>query len=144
MKMNKKGFTLIEMLVVIAIIAILVAIVIPTVTNATEKAKEATDVANIRSYVAEYEIATLGSADEQAAALAKLTGFDPTSKGTYTAPADGNGTVTFVANILDGGTGTGNHTYTWKLGDIVSDGTSGSGTGGSGSGTGGSGTGTGN
>ena len=31
MKMNKKGFTLIEMLVVIAIIAILVAIVIPVV-----------------------------------------------------------------------------------------------------------------
>ena len=120
MKMNKKGFTLIEMLVVIAIIAILVAIVIPTVTNATEKAKEATDVANIRSYVAEYEIATLGTATEKATALAKLTGFKATSKGTYTAPADGNGTVTFVANILDGGTGTGNHTYTWKLGEIVS------------------------
>ena len=52
-KMNKKGFTLIEMLAVIAIIAVLVAIVIPTVSSATEKAKEAADVANIRSAVAE-------------------------------------------------------------------------------------------
>ena len=52
-KMNKKGFTLIEMLVVIAIIAILVAIVIPTVGSATEKAKEAADAANIRAAVAE-------------------------------------------------------------------------------------------
>ena len=51
-KMNKKGFTLIEMLAVIAIIAVLVSIVIPTVTSATEKAKEAADVANIRSAVA--------------------------------------------------------------------------------------------
>ena len=53
MKMNKKGFTLIEMLVVIAIIAILVAIVIPVVGNSTEKAKEAKDAANIRSAIAE-------------------------------------------------------------------------------------------
>ena len=52
MKMNKKGFTLIEMLVVIAIIAILVAIVVPTVSTATEKAKEAKDAANIRSAIA--------------------------------------------------------------------------------------------
>ena len=51
--MNKKGFTLIEMLVVIAIIAVLVAIVIPTVSSATEKAKEAKDAANIRAAIAE-------------------------------------------------------------------------------------------
>ena len=53
MKMNKKGFTLIEMLVVIAIIAVLVAIVIPTVSSATGKAAAATDAANLRSMVAE-------------------------------------------------------------------------------------------
>ena len=53
MKMNKKGFTLIEMLVVIAVIAVLVSIVIPTVTSATEKAKLAADAANIRAAVAE-------------------------------------------------------------------------------------------
>ena len=46
---NKKGFTLIEMLAVIAIIAVLVAIAIPTVTSATTKAEAAVDAANLRS-----------------------------------------------------------------------------------------------
>lgn len=59
-KMNKKGFTLIEMLVVIAIIAVLVAIVIPVVGNSTEKAKEAADVANIRAAIAEVTTKALG------------------------------------------------------------------------------------
>ena len=48
-KTHKKGFTLIEMLVVIAIIAVLVAIVIPVVSNVTGKARAATDAANLRS-----------------------------------------------------------------------------------------------
>ena len=65
-KLNKKGFTLIEMLVVIAIIAILVAIIIPTVSNATEKAKESADAANIRSIAAEMQIKYL-TADTPAA-----------------------------------------------------------------------------
>ena len=59
-KMNKKGFTLIEMLVVIAIIAVLVSIVIPVVGNSTEKAKEAADAANIRSAIAEVTVKALG------------------------------------------------------------------------------------
>ena len=58
-KMNKKGFTLIEMLVVIAIIAILVAIIIPTVTSATDKASAATNAANLRSVKAEVATAYL-------------------------------------------------------------------------------------
>lgn len=52
-KFNKKGFTLIEMLVVIAIIAVLVSIIIPTVSSATDKAAAATNAANLRSLVAE-------------------------------------------------------------------------------------------
>ena len=55
-KMNKKGFTLIEMLVVIAIIAVLVAIIVPTVSNATNKAKAAADAANMRSCAAKAAI----------------------------------------------------------------------------------------
>ena len=50
---NSKGFTLMEMLIVVAIIAILVAIMIPTMTSALEKARDAADAANLRSAYAE-------------------------------------------------------------------------------------------
>ena len=60
-KMNKKGFTLIEMLVVIAIIAVLVSIIIPTVTSATTKASAAANAANLRSVKAEITTALLTS-----------------------------------------------------------------------------------
>ncbi|MBO4914820.1 MAG: prepilin-type N-terminal cleavage/methylation domain-containing protein [Oscillospiraceae bacterium] len=46
---NDKGFTLAELLIVIAIIAALVAIMIPTFGTQIEKAREAADVANLRS-----------------------------------------------------------------------------------------------
>lgn len=59
MHRNKKGFTLIEMLVVIAIIAILVAVVIPVVGNSTAKAKAAADAANLRAVYAELNIHVL-------------------------------------------------------------------------------------
>lgn len=53
-KLSKKlkktgGFTLIEMLIVVAIIAILVAVSIPMVNSNLEKAREATDSANERA-----------------------------------------------------------------------------------------------
>ena len=44
-----KGFTLMEMLIVVAIIAILVAIAIPTFNASLEKARAATDQANART-----------------------------------------------------------------------------------------------
>lgn len=46
---NSKGFTLMEMLIVVAIIAVLVAIAIPTFTSSLNKARVAADAANIRS-----------------------------------------------------------------------------------------------
>ena len=58
-KMNKKGFTLIEMLVVIAIIAVMVSIIIPTVMNSTNKAAAAANAANLRSLKAEITTAYL-------------------------------------------------------------------------------------
>ena len=52
-KRGAKGFTLMEMLIVVAIIAVLIAIAIPIFTSQLENSREATDAANIRSAYAE-------------------------------------------------------------------------------------------
>lgn len=62
-RLNKKGFTLAELLIVVAIIAVLVAIAIPIFTSQLEKAREATDMANIRSAYAEVQAAALTEED---------------------------------------------------------------------------------
>ncbi|MGM9590811.1 MAG: type II secretion system protein [Faecousia sp.] len=61
-KMNKKGFTLIEMLVVIAIIAVLVSIIVPVVSNSTTKAAAATNAANLRSVQSSVQIMVIANA----------------------------------------------------------------------------------
>ena len=58
-KNNKKGFTLAELLIVVAIIAVLVAISIPVFTTQLHKAKVATDEANCRSLYADLQTAFL-------------------------------------------------------------------------------------
>ena len=80
---NKKGFTLMEMLIVVAIIAILVAIAIPTFSGQLEKARQATDVANIRAAYAEASVkylsgdgATAGTADTPALKSTDFSALD--------------------------------------------------------------------
>ena len=51
---NSKGFTLVELLIVVIILAILAAIIVPQFTAATDDAKQSaydTNVANIRSAI---------------------------------------------------------------------------------------------
>ena len=50
---NKRGFTLAELLVVVAVIAVLVGISIPIFTSQLEKSRESTDLANVRAAYAE-------------------------------------------------------------------------------------------
>lgn len=49
MKKQNQGFTLIEMLLVVAVIAVLVSIIVPRVSNATDKSAAAADAANLRA-----------------------------------------------------------------------------------------------
>ena len=53
---NKQGFTLMEMLIVVAIIAVLVAIAIPVYQGQVHKAKVAADWANVRAYYADIQM----------------------------------------------------------------------------------------
>lgn len=77
-KLNKKGFTLAELLVVVAIIGVLVAISIPIFTSQLEKARDATDAANLRAAYAEVSAELLTNSDpavtSKTSAAVKITG----------------------------------------------------------------------
>ncbi len=78
-KLNKKGFTLAELLVVVAIIGVLVAISIPVFTSQIEKAREAVDISNMRAAyaVGMSDVLTKGYEDSGAytAENGKYTGY---------------------------------------------------------------------
>ena len=63
-KENKKGFTLAELLIVVAIIAVLVAISIPIFTSQLEKSRDAVSVSNMRAAYAEAQAAWLTGSDD--------------------------------------------------------------------------------
>lgn len=88
-KQGKKGFTLMELLIVVAIIAVLVAIAIPLFTNQLEKSREAVDEANIRDAYAVCTSALLTNSNQEAVAKSE------TDKIKYTVTED-SGTVTQV------------------------------------------------
>ena len=89
--MNKKGFTLAELLIVVAIIAVLVAIAIPVFTSQLEKSKEATDLANIRSAYAEVMTKYIGDGDSS-------TTITVTAKQGVTGWQGESGVIVYQAN----------------------------------------------
>lgn len=63
---KKKGFTLSELLIVVAIIVVLVSIAIPIFINQLHKAKVATDWANVRGYYVEIQADFISTATKNA------------------------------------------------------------------------------
>lgn len=65
MKISRKGFTLAELLIVVAIIAVLVAVAIPVFGSQLEKSREAADLANVRAaYAKVLTEANMGNYDK--------------------------------------------------------------------------------
>lgn len=118
---NKKGFTLMEMLIVVAIIAVLVAIAIPVFNGALTKSKEAADVANVRATYAEWQTAML---TENTKAPADKDAFlkGPTGNNTLTLnypkklTVATDGTITYEASKLTDAANADSKTFTWTLG----------------------------
>lgn len=73
---NKKGFTLMEMLIVVAIIVILVAISIPAFSNSLDSAKKATDAANFRAAKSAFVMQTMNGSDSPLTLTGAATGED--------------------------------------------------------------------
>lgn len=63
-KRRKQGFTLAELLIVVAIISVLTAIAIPVYSGLLEKAKEAVDLSNIRAAYAEVAMLILDGKED--------------------------------------------------------------------------------
>ena len=114
---SKKGFTLMEMLIVVAIIAVLVAIAIPVFNGALTKSKEAADVANVRATYAEWQTAMLTEAPADKDAFLKgPTGNDTLTLNYPDKLTVTNGTITYTASKLTDAANADSKTFTWTLG----------------------------
>ena len=85
-KTNKKGFTLAELLIVVAIIAVLVAIAIPVFTAQLEKSREAVDAANIRAKYAELMAEAITDGETTISKSVKLTQTKAEWQNTFDLP----------------------------------------------------------
>ncbi len=98
-KMKKEsGFTLVEMLIVVAIIAILIAVSIPMVTGALDRAKEATDAANVRAAKAQAAIAYLSDQIDEGKAYV----YDAVKGSIETSATTGYGKTEKNDGVVDG------------------------------------------
>lgn len=90
--MRNKGFTLVEILIVVVILGILAAIVIPQFSNASQEAsinRVMSDLQTVRSQIQLYKIQHLGSIPALADFETKMTGYTLSDGSDCTVADDG-------------------------------------------------------
>ncbi len=102
MKNNKKGFTIVELVIVIAVIAILAAVLIPTFSNVIDNAHKSSDLQAAKTKFDQVyaDDSADGTVDGKIDGTTDLTGkvaslTKDTAKGSYTYATDGTKVTTF-------------------------------------------------
>lgn len=93
-KLNKKGFTLAELLIVVAIIAVLVAVSVPVFNSKLERSREAADIANMRAAKAAAVAAYLNEEIAEGTTTVFYDAENGTISSTKPAKGYGQGTAT--------------------------------------------------
>ena len=106
-KMNNKGFSLIELIIVIAIMAILVAIIAPNLTKYLGSSKKETDKKNLDEVVAQVKncISDASIQDIKITSPGNVATYEFVKSGATYAVTMSNGVTSFgqlVADALDG------------------------------------------
>lgn len=123
-RLNKKGFTMAELLIVVAIIAVLVAIAIPIFSAQLEKSRDAVSIANLRSAYAEASTAYLsestgGNVTNVDTSAKTVTVKDVKLQGKTSGWSNANDNLSFTIDTAAGldGDETGTYTVTFKFND---------------------------
>ena len=95
-KLNNKGFSLVELIIVIAIMAVLVGVLAPQFLKYVEKSRESADLDNYRAIISAVQVYGTDKG---------LTGINPTNGDTFVLVAEGaatssSATGTFVNAAL--------------------------------------------
>ena len=104
-KLNKKGFSLIELIIVIAIMAILAAIIVPTVinkVNEAEKSAAATEAQNLANAV-QQDIIEIAAGGTDTTYVQSVSGTTITLKPGAPSTITGSNSDTITVTVTGGG-----------------------------------------
>ena len=107
-KLNKKGFSLIELIIVIAIMAILAAIIVPTVINKVQEANEsaaATEAQNLANAI-QQDIIELAAGGTETTYVESVEGSNINIKEGAPSTITGSGSATITVKVTAEGSGT--------------------------------------
>lgn len=108
MKSNKKGFTLVELIVVISILAVLALILVPSIIGYTAKAKDAVGKANAKSC---YSQLVAKAASDEAFGSSSTVKITIDSKCTWKDVTNKYGAEYVATNNTASGSAAGNGSY---------------------------------